>query len=443
MAYESFSEAQPEKSLDEIREPEALDATMPDASGKRRTVDQWLGGWRGLVGGLGMGVAIATLAAQFAPGSHSSGATPTQSAAAPGQSVTIAPVERTRVTQSVDVTGSVAALDMLPISAQATGLQIQQILVEEGQTVEAGQVLAVLNSDVLKSQLNQAQADVVSAQAVVQQKQATLAQEQATLAQAETNRQRYQDLSQSGAVSRKDADSYVTAAKTAQESAHVAEANIASAEADVQSKIAQVQRLETQISQTLVRAPSRGIIAEKVARVGNVTGSDKLFSLIRDGSLELQAKVPETELAQINIGASAQITSNADKRINLQGRVREISPLVDPQTRQATVKIDLPASSLLRSGMFLKAAITIQTDQALTVPATAVLPQSDGRSMVYLLEGADTVRARSVEVGARQTAADPTQVRMVIKRGLQPGDRVVVAGAGYVKDGDRVTVVQN
>jgi len=175
--------------------------------------------------------------------------------------------------------------------------------------------------------------------------------------------------------------------------------------------------------------------------VGNVTATEKLFFLIRDGSLELQAKVPETELPQVKIGAIARITSDADKRIRLQGRVREISPLVDPQSRQATVKIDLPTSALLRSGMFLKAAVTVQTAQALTIPASAVLPQPDGRSLVYVLEGTDSVRAKPVVVGTRQDSTDPTKARIAIKSGLNAGDRVVVAGAGYVKDGERVTVV--
>ena len=445
MAYDTVSDANNQKSSQKSSDAgtagelhSATPAGSPSsASGK------WLGGWRGLALGIGLGAAIATIGLQLSSDSRTAEPTPVQSAAASSQSVTVAPAALTRVTQTVDVTGSIAALDMLPISAQVTGLQIQQILVEEGQTVEAGQALAVLDSSVLKSQLNQAQADAASTQAVVQQKQAALAQEQATLAQANTDLRRYQDLAEAGAVSQKDLDSYATASKTAQESVNVARANISSAEADVASKTAHIQQLQTQIEQTFVRSPSSGMIAEKVARVGNVTGSDKLFSLIRNGALELQAKVPETELPQIQIGSLARITSDADQRIQLQGRVREISPLVDSQSRQATVKIDLPASSLLRSGMFLKAAITVQTDQGLTVPATAVLPQSDGGSIVYVLDGNSTVHAKPVKVGTRQDSSDPTKTRIAILSGLKPGDRVVVAGAGYVKDGDRVTVVQN
>lgn len=116
---------------------------------------------------------------------------------------------------------------------------------------------------------------------------------------------------------------------------------------------------------------------------------------------------------------------------------------MDSQTRQATVKIDLPPDSLLRSGMFLKAAIIVQSTQALTVPAVAVLPQTDGQSIVYVLEGKDTVRARPVQVGMRLDSREKYQARIVVQSGLNMVDKIVIDGAGYVKDGDRVTIVEN
>ncbi len=458
LADEAFSDAEKKKLVDAINDPQKLKSTT--TSRKLNSPGDWFKSKRGsrklssrgdlfkskwgLVIGLILGAASSKIVADLTiPSSRTSAPTPTQDVSIPSQSVTIAPAQITSVTQTVNVTGSVAAFDLLPILSEATGLQIKQVLVEEGQTVKAGQVLAILDTSVLKVQLNQAKADVVSTQAVVQQKQATLAQEKANLAQAQSNWKRYQHLAQAGAVSQKDLVSYTTAASTAREAVNVALANISSAKADVQSKLAQVQKLETQIAQTFVRAPAKGVIAEKIARVGNVTGNEKLFSLIRDGSLELQAKIPETELPQVKIRSLAHITTEADKRIKLQGRVREIAPLVDLQSRQATVKINLPASPLLRSGMFLKAAIAVQSTQSLTVPALAVLPQTDGQSIVYVLEGKNTVRARPVQVGVRQDSGEIDQARIAIKSGLNPGDRVVVAGAGYIKDGDRVTIVKN
>ena len=442
MVYKTDAEERKESAEAGLTSAGLANTPFTAAAPKRRNPGKWLAGWRGLAIGMGLGATIAIVGVRLTSGSQPSNPAPTQNATVPGQSVSVASAQVSRIERSTSVTGSVAARDLLPILARATGLQIKEVLVEEGQTVQAGQPLAILDDSVLQTQINQAQAKLVSAQAVVRQKEAQLGQKQAALAEAESNLRRYESLTGAGATSRQELESRQTAAVTAREGVGVAVADIASAQADAEGFNAQISTLQTQLEQTIVRAPDAGMIAEKIARIGNVTGQDKLFSIIRNGSIELQAKVPENLLAQMKVGTSATITSDADKRINLKGRVREISPSVDAQTRQATVKIDLPTSSLVRPGMFLKAAVTTDTAQATTVPAAAVLPQSEGKSIVYVLEG-DIARTRSVEIGSRQTAADLNQSKIEIKSGLNPGDRVIVQGAGYVKDGDRVTIVGN
>ncbi|MBD1913356.1 efflux RND transporter periplasmic adaptor subunit [Leptolyngbya sp. FACHB-16] len=397
--------------------------------------------WKYTLIGLGIGVALMTGWGAIASRRSEPIATrPT--VAAPGQSVTATAVAITPVTRTLNVTGTVAATDLLPVLPEVTGLQVQRVLVSEGQTVQSGQVLAELNNSVLQAQLRQANAEVASAQATVQQQQAALAQQQATLAEAESNQRRYQQLFNQGAISQQELESRTTAATTARETVGAAQAAVNSAQAEVQSRQAQVQQLQTQLSQTVVRAPAAGVIAESLAKVGNVTSaSNQLFTIIQNGNLQLEAKVPETELPQVRVGESVRVTSDSDRRVNLQGEVREIDPLVDPQTRQATVRISLPESPLLRPGLFLRAAVTVQTAQAMTIPADAVLPQNDGNSIVYVLQDDNTVRATQVDVGVRTVSEDPNQTRVEIRKGLEIGDRVVVEGAGYVRDGDRVQIV--
>ncbi len=406
------------------------------------------GGWwnqKGLWIGLGVGLVVGSgltgmrLLATSTPATETE---PSEEIAA--QSVTVATVEPATVTRSLDATGTVMAFDLLPILPKSPGLQIQQVLVDEGDRVSAGQVLVVLDDSLVRAQISEGQAQLDSARSRVQQQQAALAQTRASLAEAESNLQRYQGLSEDGAVSRQTFDTYVTAATTQREAVRVAESNVSSAQAEVRSQQARIQQLETQLEQTLVRSPADGVIAERLARVGNVTSSsEQLFTLIRDRLLELQVRVPETQLPQISPGASAQISSDADPRIRLQGQVREIAPTVDPQTRQATVRIDLPDSDLLRPGMFLRAALTLSSAQGLTVPAQAVLPQVDGSAIVYRLEADDRVVAQAVEVGERMGNGNLETAQVEIKQGLNAGDRVVVAGASYVKDGDRVSVVSD
>lgn len=428
-------EAEPEKF--EAEQDIAIEQLKP-RQGRRKQLQGW---FPPLLIGTGLGIAIAIagtkLLSRPVPNQNLTQSSPAQ---APSMSVTVAPVESTRVVRALNVTGSVAARgDLIPVLPQTTGLQIEQILVGEGDTVKAGQVMATLNNSVLQAQLDQAQAQLQSAQAVVRQRQAARAQAQANLVEAQQELRRYQSLANAGAISRQELDVRATNAATAQESVRVADANIISAQADVRNNAAKVKQLSTQLGQTTVRAPVSGVVAEKIARIGDIANStQRLFSIIQNGLLEVQAQVPATQLPQVRIGASAQITSDNDSRVRLQGIVREIAPLVNQENRQATVKINLPPTSLLRPGLFVRAAITTSNTTSLTVPAQAVVSPATGGSTVFLLGENDTVRAQPVEVGEIVNGD-----RVEIKQGLKLGDRIVVAGAGYLKDGDRVQVVSS
>ena len=397
-----------------------------------------INGWQGVLIGTGLGIAIAVGGMRLLsrPAAQAPTVVPQQSQP-PGIIVTVAPAQRTRVARTLNTTGTVVARDLIAVLPQTTGLQLKQILVDEGDVVKAGQVMAVVDNSVLKAELDQAKAEVESSQAVVRQRQAALAQARASLAEAERTFERNQQLANAGAISRQDLDTRATGVATAREAVHVAEAEISSAQADVRSSIARVEQLQTQVEQTLVRSPAEGIVAKKNVEIGNVTApTQQIFSIIRGGLLELEADVPAIQLPQVRIGAGAQITSDADPRVRLQGKVRKIAPLVDPQSRLAEVTIDLPSASLLRPGMFARAAITTTTVSGISVPAKAVVPQSDGSAIVFLVSGDEKVQALTVELG--EVLSDG---RVEIKKGLKPGKRVVVAGAGYLKDVERVRII--
>lgn len=433
MAHKAFSETEEEFDSESAL---TIDSVARKGLG-RKPPRSLLSGWKGVLIGTGLGIAIALGGTRFLSRPTAKAPTVAPQSQQPAMSVTVAPVQTTRVARTLNVTGSVAARDLIPVLPQTTDLQIEQLLVDEGDVVKKGQVMAVLDNSVLQAQINEARADVESNQAVVGQTQAALAQARATLAEAQRNFQRYQQLANAGAISRQELDTRATAATTAREAVRVAQANINSASADVRSSSATLAQLQTQLGQTLVRAPASGLVAEATAEVGDVaSGTQKLFSIIQNGALELQAQVPATELPQVRINTPALITYDADPRVRLQGRVREIAPLVDPESRKATVRINLPPTSLLRSGMFARAAITTATVPGLTVPAKAVLPQPDSSAIVFVLLSENTVKAQTVEV-----EGIPNGDSVEIKNGLKPGDRVVIAGAGYLKDGDRIQVV--
>jgi multidrug efflux pump subunit AcrA (membrane-fusion protein) len=423
----------------QLKSESALDVdNVPRMWGKQNPPCRTLVGWPGALIVIGLSIAIAARAISLfsqPPAKPAVGAKLGQPQIT-SLSVTVAPVETTPIARVLKLTGMVAARDhLIPVLAQVPGLQIKQVLVKEGNVLQAGQVMAVLDQSVLKTQIDQAQAQLQSTQAVVVQKQAALAQAQATLKGAQQKLQRYQPLAWAGAVSRQELDSRVTAVATDQQDFRVASANINSAQADVRNNAAKVAQLGTQLAQTIVRAPVNGVVAQKIARIGDVTnGTQKLFSIIRNGLLQVEAQVTATELQQVRIDAPALITSTADSRVHWRGRVREIGSVVDTN-RQATVKIDLPSTLLLRPGLFVQVAITTNTSTSLTVPVQSVVTPATSGLIVFLLEPEGIVHAQQVQVGGIVNGD-----RIEIKQGLQVGDRVVVTGARFLKDGDRVKV---
>ncbi|MEM6591722.1 MAG: efflux RND transporter periplasmic adaptor subunit, partial [Cyanobacteria bacterium P01_C01_bin.73] len=239
-------------------------------------------------------------------------------------------------------------------------------------------------------------------------------------------------------------DSRSTEAITTQESVGLARANIESARANVASEQANLERLRAQLNKTIIRAPVAGTIAESSATVGDVSSNlNELFRIIQSDQLELAVEVPQTQLSQIAVGAPVKITASADERIQLEGSIRQINPLVDADTRIATVVISLPNSPLLRPGMFLNASIVTGSRQGLAVPAEAVLPQPDGTYQVYSVNADETVTVQTVAIGDRISATPTQPARIEITQGLESGTRVVSQGASYLTEGDRINIVED
>ncbi|NER78870.1 MAG: efflux RND transporter periplasmic adaptor subunit [Leptolyngbya sp. SIO1D8] len=404
------------------------------------------GGYMNLLLGVGLGIAIAFIGSRLFAGKADSTSGPpvaettTQVSA---QTVTVAPVQMGQVTDQLTITGTVQPADLLEVTPQISGLQIRDVLVEEGDRVTAGQPLVILDDIELQTQIQQANAQIEVAQAEVQQEKANLAQSEAALAEAEANLLRYQSLADQGAVSAEELGSRSTEAITSQESVGVAQANVASAEATVRSRQAELARLQAQLTYTTVNAPTEGIVAERPASVGDVSStSNEVITLIRNNQLELAAEVPQVQLSQVQVGVPAIVTATTDEAIRVEGTVQEIQPLVDPQTRTAQVIIQFPASDLVRSGMFLTAEIQVGQRSGLTVPATALLPQPDGSVRVYVLGSDNTAVARTVDVGTRLASEGDETAQAEILQGLDAGEQVIVAGASYVQAGDVVTVAE-
>ena len=390
------------------------------------------------------------------------------------QSVTVTEVFTTKVNDSLEAAGTVTAYELIPVMSQATGLQITKILADRGDIVKQGQLLAQLDDAILRAELAQAKAVVARTGARLAELQAgtrpeelqrakenvnfaeaEVLQAESDLELAQTRALRNRNLEAEGAIARDRLDELLNEERLKQSTLQKAQARlrearqqlaelekgprqevITQAQASLAEAKARVNLVMAQLKDTQVIAPVSGKIAERKARVGNLTSSSQtLFTIIENGRLELQVQVPETQLRQTIPGQTVKITSDAEPNLVLWGKVREIEPIIDADSRQGTLNVDLPVSDNLKPGMFLQASIIASSRESLAVPIKAVLPQSDGEAIVYLLLPDNTVKSQYVKVGEILP-----QERVEITAGLNRGDRLVVKGAAYLKDGDQVSI---
>jgi RND family efflux transporter MFP subunit len=364
-----------------------------------------LSGRRAVLGG---GILLAVIAAAAA-GVYKLAAT-SPGAKAPAEAVltvTVTPVLRTTMPETLLVNGSLTPWEDLPIGAEASGLAITQVLVEEGDWVKAGQKLAQLDDRLLSAQLKQTEAQIARARA--------------TLKINDSDVKRAQELLKTSAIS-------IQAAEQREATADAARADLALAEAQHAGLLAQLAQAE-------IRAPADGLISKRTARIGKVVSAgDELFREVRDGILELDAEIPDRLIDRSKPGQSVRI--RRPDGTELTGTVRLVAPLVDIGSRNGIAHVRFPVEPDLRAGMFVSGELVLDQAPTLAIPEAALMVK-DGRPIVFLLESGNKVAARNIETGRRSDG------KVAIKSGLVEGDRVVLSGAGFLRDGDLVQIADH
>jgi RND family efflux transporter MFP subunit len=340
--------------------------------------------------------------------------------ATPVQTITVGPVVKAPLARALVVNGSLAAWDELPVGTEAGGLAIVQVAVEEGDKVARGQLLAKLDDSVLKAQYAQAVAAVAQAEAGIRKAQAMSGS-------ANSDVRRAKELSKNGYISGQLAEQRETTLSAAEADVNVARQNLTAAQAIADERAAQ-------LAQTEIRAPSDGTISKRMAKLGNVVSvGEQLFRMIRDNRVELQAEVPEMDLPRLKEGQTATVVLNDGDPQHFEGKIRLVGATVDPQTRIGMVYVALPEDPALKPGMFVHGEIQTGQADVLQVPAQAIV-YKDFKPAVFIVDADNHAKLRMVETGARLNG----QVEIV--SGVAAGERVALAGAGYLKDNDLVRI---
>ena len=313
----------------------------------------------------------------------------------PGQSV---------VARTISGTGSLAARVEMPVGVVGEGGQVTRVLVQPGDWVRAGQVLAVIERSVQTEQVRS-----LAAQVEVNRADAKLAQAQLDRAQALVKR---------GFISRADIDQ-----RTATRDAANARVNVA---------VAQLAEQRARTGRLDIRAPAAGLVLTRDVEPGQIVGSSSgvFFRMAKGGEMELLTQLSEGDLVSLRPGNSASVTP-VGSQTEFAGRVWQVSPVIDPQTRQGIARIAIPYNKEIRPGGFAAAKIVSGTATAPLLPESAVQTDAKGH-FVYIINGRNETERRQVEVGPVSPNGVP------VTRGLNGGERIVASAGAFLRPGQKV-----
>jgi HlyD family secretion protein len=327
-------------------------------------------------------------------------------AAAPAQlpTVTVVVPGETSVADTITATGTLSAKRMMPVGVAGEGGMVNRVLVDAGDWVRGGQVLATVDPAVQAAQTSQMQAQIANAQA------------NAKLAQS--NLDRAERLVARGFISKADIDS-----RTAARDGAVAQVRLAQA---------QFREMAARLGRLDIRAPAAGLVLARNVEAGQIvsSGSPALFNIAQDGAVELRARLAEADLQRVHVGMPVTVRPIGSTE-SFTGHVWLVSPVIDTATRQGEARVQLAYTPSLRPGGFATGTFVADPRRAPVLPESAVLSDARG-NYVYLVGPDNRVARREVRVG------DVSDAGVAVLSGLSGTERVVYAAGAFLNPGDKV-----
>ncbi|HUD92189.1 efflux RND transporter periplasmic adaptor subunit [Sphingobium sp.] len=351
-------------------------------------------------GGIALVLVVAAVGISMRGGESANTAAP----AAQVPVVTVTSPGQSNVSRTVSATGSLAARVDMPVGVVGEGGMVTRVLVQPGDWVRAGQVLATVERSVQAEQVRS-----LAAQLEVQRANAKLAQAQLDRAKALVGR---------GFISAADIDQRTATRDQAEAQVRVAAAQLAEQQA-------RTGRLD-------IRAPAAGLVLTRTVEPGQIVqaGGGVLFRMAKDGEMEMQAQVSEADLATLRAGNGATVTPIGGKQ-GFAGRVWQVSPVIDPQTRQGIARIAVPYNVAIRPGGFASAMITSGSGNAPLLPESAVQNDAKG-SYVYIVNAKGQVERRDVTVGQVSDAG------VAVTGGITGAEKIVTSAGAFLTPGQKV-----
>jgi RND family efflux transporter MFP subunit len=326
-----------------------------------------------------------------------------------------------KVSEKVELTGSLRAKEQVEVSPKMAG-RLVRILVDTGQPVARGALIAEIEDDEILQQVERSKASI----AVVE---ATIAQRQAELSNAKAELDRKKQLVEDGLLSRIELDALETRYRVAQSQLELARAQKRQSEAEL-------RELNIRQSQTRVYSPIAGLVARRLMDTGAMVNSGTpIATVVSVSPMIIDAKASERDISRIRRGVPVTVTVDSLPGERFTGRVMRISPLLDAQTRNGLVEIEIAnRGGMLKGEMFARVELDLGSTRETTLLPRDALVYRGEQPGVYVIE---SEKAKFVAVQTGLTQEDKVEVIS----GLKVGDTVIGRGSNLIKDGDRVRVM--
>jgi RND family efflux transporter MFP subunit len=336
------------------------------------------------------------------------------------------------VPDAFDAVGTVRPRLSSVLSSKIVGTVVS-VKAQEGSSVRRGQTLIAIDDRDLRADLHAAQAGAEEAAAAIIANRATLAaaEEQKNLAALTYNR--YEKLLAGEFIAVQEFDEVKAKYRVAVAEVRRVEELLRASEAKKNEMDARVAYARTLLSYSEITAPYDGLVTAKTTEVGALAAPGvPLMTVEQSGSYRLEVQVGESSVAPVKLGLTVPVTIDA-LDASLTGKVAEIVPAADPQSRTFTIKIAIPAHPRLRSGIYGKASFSRGDKQVLLVPIQAVVERGQ-LAGVFVADDGGWIHFRLVKTGKSFGR------KLEILSGLNAGERVVTNGAGRLQEGSRIAV---
>jgi len=309
---------------------------------------------------------------------------------------------------------------------------VQQVTVQAGDHVREGQTLITLDTRDLDANVRRAEAGLAEAQSALPELENAAAAAKVNTDLAQTTFKRMEELAGKKSISSQEFDEASARLRAAQANYEMVRSRRAQITARVEVAEQEVGAARIRREYAKIAAPFAGVVTARSVEPGNLASpGTPLLTIEQDGVYRLEASVDESKLSSVRVGQAVEAEFDGRR---IAARVSEVVPTVDAASRSYIVKLDLPASAAVRSGMFGRALFPAGMQQVAAVPAAALMERGQMQSVLVVEEG--VARTRVITTGARTAAG------VEVLSGVRAGEKVVSPAQPALLDGARVEVRQ-